>query len=65
MTPLRRQMIEAMRQRGFSPRTHESYLGASYLDTHSNVTEVGFPIRSSQDTHPNVTKVGFPIGHLK
>jgi integrase/recombinase XerD len=28
MTPLRRQMIEAMQQRGFSPRTHESYLSA-------------------------------------
>ncbi len=28
MTPLRRQMIDAMRQRGFSPRTHESYLYA-------------------------------------
>jgi len=28
MTPLRKQMIEAMRQRGFSPRTHESYLSA-------------------------------------
>lgn len=28
MTPLRRQMIQAMRQRGFSPRTHESYLMA-------------------------------------
>lgn len=28
MTPLRQQMIEAMRQRGFSPRTHQSYLGA-------------------------------------
>lgn len=28
MTPLRRQMIEAMRQRGFSVRTHQSYLAA-------------------------------------
>jgi len=28
MSPLRKQMIEAMRQRGFSVRTHESYLGA-------------------------------------
>jgi len=28
MTPLRQQMIEAMQQRGFSPRTHETYLGA-------------------------------------
>ena len=28
MTALRQQMIEAMRLRGFSPRTHESYLGA-------------------------------------
>ena len=28
MTPLRQQMIDAMRQRGFSPRTHESYLAA-------------------------------------
>lgn len=28
MTPLRQQMIEAMRQRGFSPRTHQSYLAA-------------------------------------
>ena len=28
MSPLRQQMIEAMRQRGFSVRTHESYLGA-------------------------------------
>lgn len=28
MTPLRKQMIEAMTLRGFSPRTHESYLGA-------------------------------------
>ncbi|MEJ2426361.1 MAG: site-specific integrase [Candidatus Thiodiazotropha sp.] len=28
MTPLRQQMIEAMRLRGFSPRTHHSYLGA-------------------------------------
>jgi len=26
MTPLRKQMIEAMQLRGFSPRTHESYL---------------------------------------
>lgn len=26
MTPLREQMIQAMRQRGFSPRTHQSYL---------------------------------------
>ncbi len=28
MTPLRQQMIDAMRQRGFSIRTHKSYLGA-------------------------------------
>ena len=28
MTPLRRQMIEAMQQRGFSERTHQSYLSA-------------------------------------
>ena len=28
MTPLRKQMIEAMQLRGFSPRTHESYLAA-------------------------------------
>jgi integrase/recombinase XerD len=28
MTPLRQQMIEAMQQRGFSQRTHESYLHA-------------------------------------
>ncbi|MCP4237209.1 MAG: site-specific integrase, partial [Aestuariibacter sp.] len=28
MTPLRQQMISAMRQRGFSVRTHESYLYA-------------------------------------
>jgi integrase len=28
MTPLRQQMIEAMQLRGFSPRTHESYLYA-------------------------------------
>lgn len=28
MTPLRKQMIEAMQQRGFSPRTHASYLDA-------------------------------------
>lgn len=28
MTPLRQQMIEAMQQRGFSERTHESYLRA-------------------------------------
>lgn len=28
MTPLRQQMIEAMQQRGFSKRTHESYLYA-------------------------------------
>jgi integrase/recombinase XerD len=28
MTPLRKQMIAAMRQRGFSVRTHESYLAA-------------------------------------
>lgn len=28
MTPLRQQMIEAMQQRGFSERTHESYLHA-------------------------------------
>ena len=28
MTPLRQQMIDAMRQRGFSTRTHQSYLGA-------------------------------------
>ena len=28
MTPLRQKMIDAMQQRGFSPRTHESYLYA-------------------------------------
>jgi len=28
MTPLRQQMIDAMRQRGFSIRTHQSYLGS-------------------------------------
>lgn len=28
MTPLRQQMISAMHQRGFSPRTHDSYLRA-------------------------------------
>jgi integrase len=28
MTPLRQQMIDAMRQRGFSHRTHQSYLAA-------------------------------------
>ena len=28
MSPLRQKMIDAMRQRGFSARTHESYLGA-------------------------------------
>ncbi|WP_456371776.1 tyrosine-type recombinase/integrase [Thiolapillus sp.] len=28
MTPLRQQMIDAMQQRGFSPRTHQSYLAA-------------------------------------
>lgn len=28
MTPLRQQMIDAMRQRGFSVRTHQSYLSA-------------------------------------
>jgi integrase/recombinase XerD len=28
MTPLRQQMIDAMRQRGFSERTHQSYLAA-------------------------------------
>jgi integrase/recombinase XerD len=28
MTPLRKKMILAMRQRGFSPRTHQSYLAA-------------------------------------
>lgn len=28
MTPLRQQMIDAMQQRGFSPRTHKSYLAA-------------------------------------
>lgn len=28
MTPLREKMIDAMRLRGFSPRTHESYLFA-------------------------------------
>ena len=30
MTPLRQQMITAMQQRGFSPRTHQSYLVAIY-----------------------------------
>lgn len=35
MTPLRQQMIEAMQQRGFSPRTHQSYLDAvSQLSRH-------------------------------
>ncbi len=29
MTPLRQQMISAMRQRGFSIRTHQAYLGAA------------------------------------
>ena len=29
MTPLRQQMIAAMRQRGFSIRTHQAYLGAA------------------------------------
>ena len=28
MSPLRKKMVEAMRQRGFSPRTHESYIAA-------------------------------------
>jgi len=28
MTKLREQMIEAMRQRGYSVRTHQAYLGA-------------------------------------
>ncbi len=28
MTPLRQKMIDAMRMRGFSMRTHESYLSA-------------------------------------
>ncbi|MCB1609455.1 MAG: site-specific integrase [Xanthomonadales bacterium] len=28
MSPLRQKMIEAMRVRGYSPRTHQSYLGA-------------------------------------
>ena len=28
MTPLRQEMIDAMQQRGFSPRTHKSYLAA-------------------------------------
>ena len=28
MTPLRKEMIAAMRQRGFSVRTHKSYLAA-------------------------------------
>jgi hypothetical protein len=28
MTPLRQQMIAAMRQRGFADRTHQSYLAA-------------------------------------
>lgn len=28
MTPLRQQMIDAMQQRGYSQRTHQSYLGA-------------------------------------
>lgn len=31
MTPLREKMIDAMRLRGFSPRTHESYLSAVSL----------------------------------
>ncbi|MCU7867054.1 MAG: site-specific integrase [Candidatus Thiodiazotropha sp. (ex Lucinoma borealis)] len=35
MTPLRKQMIEAMQLRGFSPRTHESYLyGVEQLAQH-------------------------------
>ena len=29
MTPLRKKMILAMSQRGFSPRTHKSYLAAA------------------------------------
>lgn len=38
MTPLRQQMIDAMQQRGFSVRTHETYLAAvrslaTYYDT--------------------------------
>jgi hypothetical protein len=28
MTPLRQRMIKAMQMRGFSPRTHDTYLGA-------------------------------------
>ncbi len=28
MTPLRQQMIDAMQQRGFSERTHQSYLAS-------------------------------------
>jgi integrase/recombinase XerD len=28
MTELRRRMIDAMRQRGYSPCTHQTYLGA-------------------------------------
>ncbi|MBK1671701.1 integrase, partial [Ectothiorhodospira shaposhnikovii] len=29
MTPLRRQMLDAMCQRGFSPRTQQSYIYAA------------------------------------
>lgn len=41
MTPLRKKMILAMRQRGFSPRTHKSYLAA--------VTELARYFRRSPD----------------
>lgn len=41
MTPLRQKMIDAMRQRGFSSRTHESYLGsvASFARFHRRALE--------------------------